>query len=225
MEKFDSRLNFAKNAAEDIDRKLTSTDNYIEKYLPIKIHKFIVSSLRNVFENKRDLKKLKDYEAKRDWLLNEAVQNDNGIPGDFKKTVPVDVNQKVKLPKKAKRSKKSSIRKGQNPDDTPSSAGGSSLAVSPLKSTKVKKNTLKSRNSRSSQDSGEFVITKSKQQNESTSYQNSAQEEEQLNKILRTPSQAPASIEPKEVQPPLHPSTTKEPSVKVVPGNSSFSLF
>ena len=88
-EAIDKRLTYWQNSAEDIDRKLISTDNYIEKYLPIKIHKFIVSAWRNVFDNKKDIKKLKDYEAKRDLLLNEAIRNDNGIPGDFKKENPM----------------------------------------------------------------------------------------------------------------------------------------
>lgn len=42
-----------------------------------------------MFDNKKDIKKLKDYEAKRDLLLNEAIRNDNGIPGDFKKENPM----------------------------------------------------------------------------------------------------------------------------------------
>ncbi|CAI2383906.1 unnamed protein product [Moneuplotes crassus] len=94
-EDLDKRLTYCQNSAEDISRNLMSTDNYIEKYLPIKIHKFIVSSLRNVFEDKKDIRKLKDYEAKRDWLLNEVLQNDNGKPGDFKKKVFEDNHHKL----------------------------------------------------------------------------------------------------------------------------------
>ena len=52
MEEINDRLNHSQHAWEDINRSLLSTDNYIEKYLPIKIHKFIIGSLRNVFDQK-----------------------------------------------------------------------------------------------------------------------------------------------------------------------------
>lgn len=118
-----------KYSAEDIDRKLLSTDNYIEKYLPIKIHKFIMSTLKNIFDNKKDIKKLRDYEAKKDWLLNEAVRNDNGIPSDFKKKIPDGYNKAEKDGKPPRKARKygSNQKYYTRVEDSPSSQGGLSF--------------------------------------------------------------------------------------------------
>lgn len=198
MDKLDSRLNYAQNSAEDIDRKIISTDNYIEKYLPIKIHKFIVNTLRNVFDNKKDLKKLKDFHAKKEWLLNQAVQNDNGIPGDFKKTIHDDVNEKldkVKVPKKSKRTKGSKLSK-ERVDDTQSSIGDS--LVSPPNKVKKRRdsNDSQQKSNFSNSVNEDFIYNKGNN-NDSISYQNSAQEEEMLQKILDTPSQKTPNVEVK----------------------------
>lgn len=211
VEGIDQRLTFNQHCAEDIDRKLTSTDNYIEKYLPIKIHKFVISSLRNVFENKRELKKLRDYESKRDWLLNEVVRNDTGIPGDFKKSVPEEINNKLDKVRVSRKSKKvkepQNVKKDSRIDESTSSLGTtsfikSSAKKSPKKSTKktLKKNTSKSNFSHKSSfisvakadDLPDVEIRK--RQDSSISYQNSAQEEERVNKILEGTAYVPQVI-------------------------------
>ena len=182
-----------------------STDNYIEKYLPIKIHKFITSALRNVFDNKKDLKKLKDYEAKRDWLLNEVIQNDDGIPGDFKKAIPEDNAQrvdKVKLQKRSKRPKISSNKRTNRINESSSSIGTNSMLISHHKNSSKKSKRKKSNTShQSSQFSAlkeaEEYNRKMKKVNESISYQNSAQEEERLNKILTDPNDGFTTLEVK----------------------------
>jgi hypothetical protein len=175
MDSIDQRLNYAQFSAEDIDRKLISTDNYIEKYLPLKIHKFIISSLRNVFDSKKDLKKLKDYESRRDWLLNEAIQNDNGIPGDFKKAIQEDVQykqDKIRINKKSRKPKEPKVTKDSIIVDSPVSKANSSV-ISP--------SVIKSKMSNKMNDKDKSISKRS------ISYQNSAQEEEMLNKILETP--------------------------------------
>lgn len=209
MEKLDQRINYAKHSAEDIDRKLTSTDNYIEKYLPIKIHKFIISSLRNVFDNKKDLKKLKDYEAKRDWLLNEAIQNDNGLPGDFKKDVPNDVNYKTdqnKGSRKRGKEKRSNAPRGSKVDDTPSSIGASSFVVSPTK-TKAKKSKRKVSKSNISNRSSQISVSRAgddkdepilKVNKPAQSYQKSMHADDGEDYASQSRSRAPPSIEAKE---------------------------
>lgn len=208
-DKLDQRITYAQNSAEDIDRKITSTDNYLEKYLPIKIHKFIISSLRNVFENKKDLKKLRDYEAKKDWLLNEAVQNDNGIPGDFKKTVPDDANYRNDKTRAPRKSRRVTAGKERKMDDTPSSIAGSSFNVSPTKKTTKKSKKRKGSKSNMSQKSSQMSVIRAGEDYDkdnknnlnliSVSYNETLNYDEDEAKS-QTRSRAPQSIEARESQ-------------------------
>ncbi|CAI2381969.1 unnamed protein product [Moneuplotes crassus] len=134
-ESLEQKLTTCSKAAEDVSSKLTSTENYIEKYLPVKVHKFIVSSLRNVFESKRELRKLKDYEAKRDWLFKQELQNDTGIPSDFKTSVYEENPRKlkkVKLSSKTKKFKIGTLRR-EGKMDSFTSNGTTSMKGSPKK--------------------------------------------------------------------------------------------
>lgn len=142
-ETLDERLRQIQYSAEDINRNLISTDNYVEKYLPIKIHKFVMSTLKNVFDNKKDIRRLRDYEAKKDWVLNEVVRNDDGIPSDYKKKIPTDHHYRMdrapRLPKRSKRGKPSATKKNSRTDESNSSVGASSFIITPSKSGARKK--------------------------------------------------------------------------------------
>ena len=200
VDNFEARLKYVQHSAEDIDRKLMSTDNYIEKYLPLKIHKFIISSLWNVFDSKKDIKKLKDYEFKRDWLLNETIKNDDGIPGDFKKKVPEDTNYKMERPRSHKKSKRTKEKQDSRAEDSPSSIANSSF-ISPRKKYKGKKSKVEDDNKSLNSKRGSAKSSKRspskifKNVNDSISYQNSVHEEDRLNKILKTPTRDMPTIE------------------------------
>ena len=83
----------------------------------------------------KDLKKLKDYEIKKDWLLNETIRNDDGIPGDFKKTVPEEIHAKNDKTRHnpLKNKNLSKARKDSRTDESPSSLGTTSFVISPNK--------------------------------------------------------------------------------------------
>lgn len=63
---------------EDLKRELQQTDNYIEKYLPMKMLNYIHDSMMYVLDRK-ELIKLFEYLSPSYQYLEECINNDDGI--------------------------------------------------------------------------------------------------------------------------------------------------
>ncbi len=72
-------------SSEDINNRLKATDNYLEKYIPIKIQTMISQTLHRILKYDEEFK-LCQFEEDRFLELTHIVLNDNGIPSLSKKT-------------------------------------------------------------------------------------------------------------------------------------------
>lgn len=61
-------------------RNLIATDNYLEKYLPVKIQNFITETISNVIENKKVLGRLLRYDIECYKTLHQRILDDEGYP-------------------------------------------------------------------------------------------------------------------------------------------------
>ena len=64
---------------DDIDKNLTTTDNYLDKYLPFRIQNLISETLENVLD-KEQIQKLTIFEGEKFKSLHERILADNGEP-------------------------------------------------------------------------------------------------------------------------------------------------
>jgi hypothetical protein len=65
---------------EDVHWNLRSTDNYVEKYLPIKIQTSITETLISIINNWKILGRLLNYDIKRYKVMHEIILSDSGMP-------------------------------------------------------------------------------------------------------------------------------------------------
>jgi len=65
---------------EDVYWNLRSTDNYIEKYLPIKMQTFITETLISIINNRKILGRLLNYDIKKYKGMHELILSDTGLP-------------------------------------------------------------------------------------------------------------------------------------------------
>ena len=65
---------------EDVHWNLRSTDNFIEKYLPIKVQTAISETLLSVINNRKILGRLLNYDIKKYWSLHDVILSDTGVP-------------------------------------------------------------------------------------------------------------------------------------------------
>jgi hypothetical protein len=63
----------------EIKKELLATDNYIEKYLPMKMLNYIHDAMMYVLD-KKELIKLFDYLSNAYQVLEEGIANDDGKP-------------------------------------------------------------------------------------------------------------------------------------------------
>lgn len=65
---------------QDLHRNLQATDNYIEKYFPIKLQNFITETISSVIENKKILGRLLKYDIEFYKELHQRIIDDEGYP-------------------------------------------------------------------------------------------------------------------------------------------------
>ena len=89
-------IQFLRISVDDCQQTVTQTDNYLEKYMPIKVQNFITETLTNILP-KRALQKLNDYMGHKYRVLKEAVERDDGIPNLNKVECTIPILKKIEL--------------------------------------------------------------------------------------------------------------------------------
>ncbi|CDW91729.1 UNKNOWN [Stylonychia lemnae] len=93
---FKKDLQFLRVQIDDNTMTLKQTDNYVEKYLPIKVQNFITETLTNILP-KKALQKLNDFIHHKYRLLRDVVENDNGTPELNKIEYSIPMIRKIEL--------------------------------------------------------------------------------------------------------------------------------
>ena len=63
----------------ELKKELTATDNYLEKYLPVKMLNYIHDSMLIVLD-KKEIKKMFEYLAVAYMQVEQLIANDDGNP-------------------------------------------------------------------------------------------------------------------------------------------------
>ena len=63
----------------ELKKELTATDNYLEKYLPVKMLNYIHDSMLIVLD-KKEIKKMFEYLAVAYMQVEQLIANDDGKP-------------------------------------------------------------------------------------------------------------------------------------------------
>ena len=66
-------------ALGDLNNNIKSTDNFMEKYQPIKFLQLLIESLSHILD-KKQIKKLEDFQQIKYKSLHGTILEDNGLP-------------------------------------------------------------------------------------------------------------------------------------------------
>ena len=80
MQRCKSEVQKCLYSIKDLHGNLLATDNYIEKYFPIKLQNFITETLSNVIENKKIIERLIRYDIEFYKQLHQRIIDDEGNP-------------------------------------------------------------------------------------------------------------------------------------------------
>lgn len=80
MQRCKSEIQKCLYSIQDLHRSLQATDNYLEKYQPIKLQNFITETISNVIENKKVLGRLLKYDIELYKILHQRIIDDEGVP-------------------------------------------------------------------------------------------------------------------------------------------------
>ena len=70
---------------EDVSKNLDATDNYLEKYFPVKMQELINETLKILCKTDQEKEAILDYEIKKYKDFHKVVMNDDGSPALEKK--------------------------------------------------------------------------------------------------------------------------------------------
>ena len=70
---------------QDVSKNLDATDNYIEKYLPVKMQELINETLITLSKTDEEKELILDFEVKKYLDFHKVVMKDDGTPGLNKK--------------------------------------------------------------------------------------------------------------------------------------------
>eukprot|EP00347_Sterkiella_histriomuscorum_P014958 403358851 len=93
---FKKDLQYLRISIDDATMTLQQTDNYLEKYLPIKIQNFITETLTNILP-RRALQKLNDFIHHKYRVLKDVIEEDKGLPNLNKIEYSIPIIKKIEL--------------------------------------------------------------------------------------------------------------------------------